>query len=139
MQKKTALYGRFFCNRLLPPLTKPSQRIIRLAPICPKTRHKRSEPERPVVHRYPGVVDLVLDIYRQFGFEDVRTKLSTRPANRMGNDAMWDLLEGALVHALEEMSLDYQVNAGEGAFYGPKLEFAQRRHWPRLAVRHAAG
>ncbi|NIF27494.1 threonine--tRNA ligase [Pantoea sp. Tr-811] len=73
-----------------------------------------------------AVVDLVLDIYRQFGFEDVRIKLSTRPANRMGSDATWDLLEGALVHALEAMSLDYQVNPGEGAFYGPKLEFVLR-------------
>ena len=72
------------------------------------------------------VVALVLDIYRQFGFEDVRIKLSTRPANRMGDEETWDLLEGALTQALEGMRLDYRLNPGEGAFYGPKLEFVLR-------------
>ena len=79
------------------------------------------------------VVVLVLDIYRQFGFEDVRLKLSTRPENRMGDDATWDLLEGSLVRSLEDLDLDYELNPGEGAFYGPKLEFVLRdaigRHW----------
>ena len=72
------------------------------------------------------VVALVLNIYRQFGFDDVRIKLSTRPANRMGDETMWDLLEGALIQALEGMGLAYKVNPGEGAFYGPKLEFVLR-------------
>jgi len=72
------------------------------------------------------VVSLVLDIYRQFGFEDVRIKLSTRPDNRMGDDASWDLLEGALVRSLESLGLDYELNPGEEAFYGPKLEFVLR-------------
>ena len=72
------------------------------------------------------VVALVLDIYRQFGFEDVRLKLSTRPDERMGSDETWDLLEGALVRALDGLGLDYQLNPGEGAFYGPKLEFVLR-------------
>lgn len=73
-----------------------------------------------------AVAALVLDIYRQFGFEDVRIKLSTRPANRMGDEATWDRLEGALVNALDAMGLDYRLNPGEGAFYGPKLEFVLR-------------
>ncbi|WP_208456346.1 threonine--tRNA ligase [Burkholderia gladioli] len=73
-----------------------------------------------------AVVALVLDIYRQFGFEEVRIKLSTRPANRMGDEATWDRLEGALVNALNTMGLDYRLNPGEGAFYGPKLEFVLR-------------
>ncbi|MFJ9991964.1 threonine--tRNA ligase [Pseudomonas putida] len=73
-----------------------------------------------------SIVDLVLDIYRQFGFDEVRIKLSTRPGNRIGDDATWDLLEGALIHALSSMQLEYQVNPGEGAFYGPKLEFVLR-------------
>ena len=72
------------------------------------------------------VVALVLDIYRQFGFENVRIKLSTRPDSRMGDDATWDLLEGALVQAVDSMGLDYRLNPGEGAFYGPKLEFVLR-------------
>lgn len=73
-----------------------------------------------------SVIALVLDIYRQFGFDDVRIKLSTRPVNRMGDEATWDLLEGALTGALSQMQLEYQVNPGEGAFYGPKLEFVLR-------------
>ncbi|ANI15713.1 threonine--tRNA ligase [Pseudomonas citronellolis] len=73
-----------------------------------------------------AVVALVLDIYRQFGFDDVRIKLSTRPENRMGSEATWDLLENALVRALEGMGLSYRLNPGEGAFYGPKLEFVLR-------------
>ena len=72
------------------------------------------------------VVALVLDIYRQFGFEDVRIKLSTRPENRMGDEATWDLLEGALIRSLDSMGLAYRLNPGEGAFYGPKLEFVLR-------------
>ncbi|WP_299316932.1 threonine--tRNA ligase [uncultured Halomonas sp.] len=72
------------------------------------------------------VVALVLDIYREFGFEEVRLKLSTRPANRMGSEAVWDRLEGALTSALETMELAYELNPGEGAFYGPKLEFVLR-------------
>lgn len=72
------------------------------------------------------VVALVLDIYREFGFEEVRLKLSTRPENRMGSEAVWDRLEGALTTALEAMALDYELNPGEGAFYGPKLEFVLR-------------
>ncbi|SDU35092.1 threonine--tRNA ligase [Halopseudomonas salegens] len=73
-----------------------------------------------------AIIELVLDIYRQFGFDDVRIKLSTRPDNRMGDDASWDLLENALVNALEGMGLACQLNPGEGAFYGPKLEFVLR-------------
>lgn len=72
------------------------------------------------------IVSLVLDIYRQFGFEEVSIKLSTRPDNRMGDDATWDLLEGALIRSLDELGLEYQLNPGEGAFYGPKLEFVLR-------------
>ncbi len=72
------------------------------------------------------VVALVLDIYREFGFEDVRIKLSTRPENRMGSDEIWDVLEGSLIETLEAMDLAYTTNEGEGAFYGPKLEFVLR-------------
>ncbi len=72
------------------------------------------------------VVALVLDIYRDFGFEDVVIKLSTRPEKRIGSDEIWDKLEGALSNALEVMGLDYVLYPGEGAFYGPKLEFVLR-------------
>ncbi len=72
------------------------------------------------------VVALVLDIYKDFGFDDVVIKLSTRPENRIGSDEIWDKLEGALSNALDVMGLDYVLFPGEGAFYGPKLEFVLR-------------
>ena len=72
------------------------------------------------------VVDLILDIYKDFGFEDVRIKFSDRPEARIGADEVWDKSEAALMHALEATGLPYGVNPGEGAFYGPKLEFVLR-------------
>ncbi|HAZ80417.1 MAG TPA: threonine--tRNA ligase, partial [Porticoccaceae bacterium] len=72
------------------------------------------------------VVSLVLDIYKDFGFEDVIIKLSTRPEKRIGSDEIWDKLENALVNSLQVMGLDYVLYPGEGAFYGPKLEFVLR-------------
>lgn len=72
------------------------------------------------------VVALVLDIYKDFGFDDVVIKLSTRPEKRIGSDEIWDKLEGALLNALQSMGLDYSLYPGEGAFYGPKLEFVLR-------------
>ena len=72
------------------------------------------------------VVDLILDIYKDFGFEDVRIKFSDRPEARIGDDHVWDKSEAALRNALEATGLPYGVNPGEGAFYGPKLEFVLR-------------
>ncbi len=72
------------------------------------------------------VVDLILDIYKDFGFEDVRIKFSDRPEARIGDDDVWDKSEAALMHALKATGLPYGVNPGEGAFYGPKLEFVLR-------------
>ncbi len=72
------------------------------------------------------VVELIMDIYRDFGFEDVRIKFSDRPDKRIGSDAVWDLLETALKGALDGMGYAYSYNPGEGAFYGPKLEFVLR-------------
>jgi threonyl-tRNA synthetase len=72
------------------------------------------------------VVALVLDIYKEFGFDNVRIKLSTRPEKRIGTDETWDILEAALADSLESMGLDYILFPGEGAFYGPKLEFVLR-------------
>lgn len=72
------------------------------------------------------VVALILDIYKDFGFDNVRIKLSTRPDNRIGTDETWDRLEGALAAALDHMGMSYELFPGEGAFYGPKLEFVLR-------------
>ncbi|MEO1038719.1 MAG: threonine--tRNA ligase [Pseudomonadota bacterium] len=72
------------------------------------------------------VVDLILDIYREFGFEDVHIKFSDRPEQRVGEDEVWDRSEAALKAALDATGLPYGYNPGEGAFYGPKLEFVLR-------------
>jgi threonyl-tRNA synthetase len=69
---------------------------------------------------------LILDIYRDFGFEDVRIKFSDRPAKRVGDDAIWDQAEAALRSASDKAGIQYTLNPGEGAFYGPKLEFVLR-------------
>lgn len=82
--------------------------------------------EEQMAQECKDVVALVLDIYKDFGFDNVRIKLSTRPENRIGSDEIWDKLEGALADALESMNLPYTLFPGEGAFYGPKLEFVLR-------------
>lgn len=63
------------------------------------------------------------EVYRVFGFEQVKVKLATRPEMRSGDDATWDRAEASLANALQKMQLDYELSPGEGAFYGPKLEF----------------
>jgi threonyl-tRNA synthetase len=77
--------------------------------------------------------DMILSIYRDFGFEDVIIKLSTRPEKRVGSDAIWDKAEAALEVALDKIGHPYSISPGEGAFYGPKLEYTLRdaigRQW----------
>ncbi|MCR4377519.1 MAG: threonine--tRNA ligase [Rhodospirillales bacterium] len=72
------------------------------------------------------VVKMIMEIYKDFGFEDVRIKFSDRPEKRLGSNAIWDTLESALKGALDQMGYPYSYNPGEGAFYGPKLEFVLR-------------
>jgi len=69
-------------------------------------------------------VDLLYGVYRDFGFEEVIVELSTRPEQRIGDDALWDKAEVALQNALEDMGVDYRLNPGDGAFYGPKIDFS---------------
>ncbi|HEX4962079.1 MAG TPA: threonine--tRNA ligase [Thermoanaerobaculia bacterium] len=66
---------------------------------------------------------MILELYRTFGFDEVRIELSTRPAKRIGSDELWDKAEAALARALESRSIPFQVNPGDGAFYGPKIDF----------------
>ena len=73
-----------------------------------------------------AVTQLILDIYRDFGFDDVRIKFSDRPEKRVGSDEIWDQAEAALKEAARVAGIDYTLNPGEGAFYGPKLEFVLR-------------
>src|SRR5262245_23653418 len=69
-------------------------------------------------------IDLLQRVYADFGFNDIAIKLSTRPAKRVGADEQWDRAEGALKTALEHKGLAYELQPGEGAFYGPKIEFS---------------
>ncbi len=78
-------------------------------------------------------IKMVYDIYSTFGFENIQVKLSTRPEKRIGADEMWDRAEVGLAAALSHNGLEYEIQEGEGAFYGPKIEFALRdcldREW----------
>ncbi len=70
-----------------------------------------------------AVVRMIRRIYETFGFTDIVIELSTRPEKRLGSDEMWDRAEGALRAALDGEGIDYEINAGDGAFYGPKIDF----------------
>ena len=71
-------------------------------------------------------IQLTLDVYKEFGFTDVELKLSTRPESRLGDDALWDKAEHALEAALNKVGQKWELQIGEGAFYGPKIEFSLR-------------
>ena len=73
-----------------------------------------------------SVTNLILEIYRDLGFKNVILKYSDRPKKRVGNDIVWDKSESALLSAIKESKLEYTINKGEGAFYGPKIEFVLR-------------
>ena len=79
--------------------------------------------EDQITEESKQVCDLVLSIYKDFGFENVSIKFSDRPEKRVGNVDVWDKSEAALREAMEATGLEYTLNPGEGAFYGPKLEF----------------
>jgi threonyl-tRNA synthetase len=79
-----------------------------------------------ITNETTAVCDLILRIYRDLGFDDVKIKFADRPDIRVGADDVWDAAEAALLAALEKSGLEYTHNPGEGAFYGPKLEFVLR-------------
>ncbi|MDN5370081.1 MAG: threonyl-tRNA synthetase [Shewanella sp.] len=79
--------------------------------------------EEQVQQEVSSCIQMVYDIYSTFGFQNIVVKLSTRPEKRIGDDAMWDRAEAALKQALTNNHIDYEILPGEGAFYGPKIEF----------------
>jgi threonyl-tRNA synthetase len=89
--------------------------------------------ENQIAEESLKVNDQILTIYKDFGFEDVRIKFSDRPEKRIGDDAVWDKAEAALMAALKASGRPWSLNKGEGAFYGPKLEYVLRdaigREW----------
>ncbi|MSP06567.1 MAG: threonine--tRNA ligase [Candidatus Fonsibacter sp.] len=82
--------------------------------------------ENQITEESLKVTKLILDIYKAFGFENIILKYSDRPAKRVGDDKLWDKAEAALLEAVKASKLDYSINKGEGAFYGPKIEFVLR-------------
>lgn len=79
------------------------------------------------------IIELVAEVYEAFGFEDIAVELSTRPAKSIGTKEMWDRAETALKNALESKHMSFQINEGEGAFYGPKIDYhirdSLKRQW----------
>ena len=82
--------------------------------------------EDQITEQSLSITNLILEIYKDLGFENVILKYSDRPDLRVGSDAVWDKSEKALLKAVKETKLDYSINKGEGAFYGPKIEFVLR-------------
>ncbi|PVZ71599.1 threonine--tRNA ligase [Pelagibaculum spongiae] len=80
--------------------------------------------EDQILQEVSNCINMVYDVYRDFGFsENIEVKLSTRPEKRIGSDEVWDKSEKALAESLEANNVSYEIQAGEGAFYGPKIEF----------------
>ncbi|WP_087504908.1 threonine--tRNA ligase [Neiella marina] len=79
--------------------------------------------EEQIQQEVTACIEMVYDTYKTFGFHDIDVKLSTRPEQRIGDDATWDKSEEALAEALKANDLEYEIQEGEGAFYGPKIEF----------------
>jgi threonyl-tRNA synthetase len=80
--------------------------------------------EAQIQDEVSNFIDMLFDVYKDFGFDEVIIKLSTRPENRVGDDAVWDKAESALELALNNKGLKWDLQPGEGAFYGPKIEFS---------------
>jgi threonyl-tRNA synthetase len=79
--------------------------------------------EDQILSETKAFTELVLEVYKKFGFEKVKIKFSDRPETRAGSDEVWDKAENALKSAIDQIGLEYELNPGEGAFYGPKIEF----------------
>src|ERR1700731_946770 len=82
--------------------------------------------EEQITAECVAITQLILDIYRDFGFEELRIKFADRPPKRVGSDEVWETAEKALIAASRAAGIEYTLNPGEGAFYGPKLEFVLR-------------
>lgn len=99
--------------------------MLRVRAFTQDDAHIFCTPEQ-ITEETTAVCNLILGIYHDFGFDDVLIKFADRPPIRVGNDTVWDQAEEALKVALDASGLDYTYNPGEGAFYGPKLEFVLR-------------
>ncbi len=109
-----------------------TQGLTRVRTFCQDDGHIVCTPEQ-MKPEMAAFFAFLREVYATFGFTEVRVALSTRPEQRLGSDAVWDEAENALAEALQEAGMAYHINPGEGAFYGPKIEFqvldALRRPW----------
>jgi len=80
--------------------------------------------EEQIQEEVSTFIDLVFEVYKTFGFDEIIIKLSTRPEKRVGSEEIWDKSEEALTKALDNKDLKWELQPGEGAFYGPKIEFS---------------
>lgn len=96
--------------------------LLRVRAFIQDDAHIYCLPEQ-VKEEVKGVIDLVLHLYRNFGFSDYHVELSTKPEKRIGSDEMWANAERSLQEALKDLGIGYKLNPGEGAFYGPKIDF----------------
>ena len=99
--------------------------IMRIRGFTQDDAHIFCTPEQ-VQEEVSACVQMVYDMYQTFGFKDIAVKLSTRPEKRVGSDEIWDKAEAALEQALKSMNISFDLQEGEGAFYGPKIEFTLR-------------
>ncbi len=106
--------------------------IMRVRNFVQDDAHIFCTPEQ-IQSEVSAFIDLTFEVYKHFGFESIDIKLSTRPQMRVGSDEVWDKSEAALAEALDTKGLDWSLQEGEGAFYGPKVEFVLRdcldREW----------
>lgn len=106
--------------------------LTRVRTFCQDDAHIYCTPEQ-IKTEMADFLALLKEVYDTFGFDGMRVALSTRPEKRLGSDAIWDAAEQALSEALDEAGMPYTLNPGEGAFYGPKIEFqildALKRPW----------
>jgi len=88
--------------------------------------------EAQILSEVSDFIDLLFEVYQDFGFDEVLVKFSTRPEQRVGADEVWDRAERSLQEALDQKALDWELQPGEGAFYGPKIEFSLRDSLSRV-------
>jgi len=106
--------------------------LTRVRTFCQDDDHIYCTPDQ-MKEEMASFLAFIKNVYHTFGFDEMKVELSTRPEKRLGSDEMWDQAEGALAGALADAGVPYQINAGDGAFYGPKIDFsvldALKRPW----------
>jgi len=109
-----------------------TQGLTRVRTFCQDDAHIYCAPEQ-MKAEMASFFAFIMDVYHAFGFEEVRVVLSTRPEKRIGTDDIWDQAENALAEAMREAGMEFKISPGDGAFYGPKIEFqvldALKRPW----------